>query len=143
MVSDSGTTLELYKSLLRELLGKVIDAMEQGPPGPERVQRGLTAYWDASFERRELCRRVHAALGSTKAEAQAQRLAQPFYLIIRSELLTLRVADPDTVAEHIYRNARSIALREAQADQPDLAARSIFLKALNLRVGTVTEKSSG
>lgn len=134
--AESETVFELYRSFLRELLGKVIDAMEQGPPGPQRVARGVVAYWDASFERRELRRRMLAAITSAAAEERAERLAQPFYLIIRSELLTLRVPEPEAAAERIYRGARTLALQETQDDRRDAAARGAFLHTLDLRLRT-------
>lgn len=132
MDSESEAVFELYRRFLQELLARVLAAVDQGPSGPERVVRAVTAYWDASFEHRALRRRVLAAITSAEAEERAERLAQPFFLILRSELLGLGVADADALADRIYRGARSIALQETEDDRRDDPARRALLHGLQL-----------
>jgi hypothetical protein len=130
--TESEPVLEQYKRFLQDLLGKVIEAMERAAPGPERVRDGLTAYWDASLAQRELRLQVLAAISSASLQQRAQRLAQPFYLIIRSELLGHGLAQPDAAADRIYSGARELARQEAEQGRPDAGARQTFIAGLEM-----------
>lgn len=124
LLADADAALELYRGLLREMVGELAEATAALPAGYERLCAGLETFWEAAFARRRQLREARALA----TEPELGRIRRPFNHLLYSELLRSGCADPATQVAPLIEDVGSIARAELLSGRRSRQRRSRLLQ---------------
>lgn len=114
---DTMLALDMHRRFLQEVLAEVMPILSTGERSAQRLVRALETYWEASYARRSLRKKVATLAFESQLTALVEPLGRPFFHMILSELWALDASQRNALAATVYNEARAVAVSEANFDK--------------------------